>query len=152
METDTRNKLNVNVFRQFRRLPDQELKWILPRPVTSSIDENIISSDEEMHVDVSAADKAIDVFNDEEMNAFAVNKSIKRKMNEFASHLGQNEKTKKDVSAADTWTKQLSSKTQVKMPEVFTKHLLHPMISSLKNVLKQLSDDFTRDQKLCIRT
>ena len=33
METDTQNKVDVSVFRQFRRLSGEELKWILPRPV-----------------------------------------------------------------------------------------------------------------------
>ena len=51
MEEDTRNKLDVSVFRQFRRLSDEELKWILPRPATSSSDsdeERMASGDEDM--------------------------------------------------------------------------------------------------------
>ena len=127
MKEDTRNKLDVIVFRQFRRLrlPGQELKWILPRPVTSSSDEDMVSSDEEMHVYVSAArrgqnDWYIQWWGDE---CIRRGQSDKTK-DEWIRH-GQSEKTKKDVSAADKATIQQNTS---EMSEGFTKHLLHSMM------------------------
>ena len=57
MNGDARNKLDVSVFRQFRRLTDQDLKWILPRPTTSSSAEDIDVPESDEEMDVSAAEK-----------------------------------------------------------------------------------------------
>ena len=91
VEGDTRNRnkldVDVSIFRQFRRLSDEEPKWILPRltTCTSSSDDVRMGSSGDEGMDVSSANKEVQ----------------KRKMDVSVIRHGQREKRKMDTVVTD---------------------------------------------------